>query len=367
MDWETLYCPNKHCPCYGIPFRQGQLVKNGHSHGQAQALCKSCGGSVALSYATAYDGLESEPAIFEAAIRALAEGNSIRATGRIFQVDKDTLCEWLNRAALQCRLVALYLWTGLHVLECQLDELWSFVHTKEAHLPSAKGLCESYGDAWVWLAFAPLWRVILAFVVGERTQESADLLLERLKDVTDGHVPFFTSDQWPGYEEALLRAYGHWVQPERRGQRGRFPHPRRVAAADLLYAQVVKIRTNGHVTEVKTKVVFGTPESVAVHLAASAASRTINTSFVERDNLSQRQHNRRLARKTNAFSKDITWLEKQLWLSTAYYHFVLPHLSLRQPLASPKATRGTRSLMRWKPVTPAMAAGITDHVWTIPE
>lgn len=367
MDWETLYCPNKHCPCYGIPFRQGQLVKNGHSHGQAQALCKSCGGSVTLSYATAYYGLESEPAIFEAAIRALAEGNSIRATGRIFQVDKDTVCEWLNRAALQCRLVALYLWTGLHVLECQLDELWSFVHTKEAHLPSAKGLCESYGDAWVWLAFAPLWRVILAFVVGERTQESADLLLERLKDVTNGHVPFFTSDQWPGYEEALLRAYGHWVQPERRGQRGRFPHPRRVAAADLLYAQVVKIRTNGHVTEVKTKVVFGTPESVAVHLAASAASRTINTSFVERDNLSQRQHNRRLARKTNAFSKDITWLEKQLWLSTAYYHFVLPHLSLRQPLASPKATRGTGSLMRWKPVTPAMAAGITDHVWTIPE
>lgn len=166
MDWETLYCPNKHCPCYGLPFRQGQLVKNGHSHGQAQALCKSCGCSVALSYATAYYGLESEPAIFEAAIRALAEGNSIRATGRIFQVDKDTVYEWLNRAALQCRLVVLYLWSGLHVLECQLDELWSFVHTKEDHLPSAKGLCESYGDAWSgWRlrlsggSFWPLWSV----------------------------------------------------------------------------------------------------------------------------------------------------------------------------------------------------------------
>lgn len=367
MDWETLYCPNKHCRCYGLPFRRGQLVKNGSSHGQPQALCKSCGGSVTLSYATAYYGLESEPAIFEAAVRALAEGNSIRATGRIFQVDKDTVCDWLTRAALHCRSVVLHLWNGLHVAECQLDERWSFVHTKEAHLPYAKVLCDSYGDAWVWLAFAPIWRVVLAFVVGRRTQESADLLLGRLKDVTDGHVPFFTSDQLPAYEEALLRVYGAWVQPERRGGRGRFPHPRRVPTADLLYAQVVKVRANGHVTEVKTRVVFGSPERVAAYLAGSPASGTINTSFVERDNLTQRQSNRRLARKTNGFSKDIAWLEKQLWLSTAYYHLVLPHHSLRQPLASPEATRGTGSSRCWKPVTPAMAAGITDHVWTTPE
>ncbi|WP_420825681.1 hypothetical protein [Thiocystis minor] len=146
MDWETLYCPNKHCRCYGLPFRQGQLVKNGSSHGQPQALCKSCGGSVALSDATAYYGLESEPAIFEAAVRALAEGNSIRATGRIFQVDKDTVCDWLTRAALHCRSVVLHLWKGLHVAECQLDERWSFVHTKEAHLPYAKVLCDPGGQ-----------------------------------------------------------------------------------------------------------------------------------------------------------------------------------------------------------------------------
>ena len=367
MDWETLYCPNKHCRCYGLPFRRGQLVKNGSSHGQPQALCKSCGGSVTLSYATAYYGLESEPAIFEAAVRALAEGNSIRATGRIFQVDKDTVCDCLTRAALHCRSVVLHLWNGLHVAECQLDERWSFVHTKEAHLPYAKVLCDSDGDAWVWLAFAPIWRVVLAFVVGRRTQESADLLLGRLKDVTDGHVPFFTSDQLPTDEEALLRVDGAWVQPERRGGRGRFPHPRRVPTADLLYAQVVKVRANGHVTEVKTRVVFGSPERVAAYLAGSPASGTINTSFVERDNLTQRQSNRRLARKTNGFSKDIAWLEKQLWLSTAYYHLVLPHHRLRQPLASPEATRGTGSSRYWKPVTPAMAAGITDHVWTTPE
>ena len=175
MDWETLYCPNKCCSYYGKPFRQGKMVKNGSSRGQLQALCKACGSSVSLSFGTAYYGLETDPLIFETAVRALAEGNSIRATGRIFEIDKDTVCEWLNRAALHCRLVVLYLWSQLHVTECQLDELWSFVHTKEAHLPFAKIDDETYGDAWVWLAFAPVCRMVLAFVVGKRNQESANL------------------------------------------------------------------------------------------------------------------------------------------------------------------------------------------------
>ena len=179
------------------------MVKNGTSYGQPQALCRGCGSSVALSYGAAYYGLDTEAAIFETAVRALAEGNSIRATGRIVQVDKDTVCDWLDRAACHCRLVMLYLWRALHVTECQLDELWSFVHTKEAHLPCAKIYCETYGDAWVWVAFAPIWRLVLAFVVGKRTQESADLWLDRVNYVTDDHIPFFTSDQRPEYTEAL--------------------------------------------------------------------------------------------------------------------------------------------------------------------
>ena len=367
MDWETLYCPNKKCRYYGIPFQQGKMVKNGTSYGQPQALCKGCGSSVALSYGTAYYGLESEPAIFETAMRALAEGNSIRATGRIFQIDKDTVCDWLDRAALHCRSVVLYLWNQLRVTECQLDELWSFVHTKEAHLPYAKIYCETYGDAWVWVAFAPVWRLVLAFVVGKRSQESANLLVDRVKDVTDQHIPFFTSDQLPAYQKALLHTYGIWVQPERKGNRGRFPKPRLVPAPDLRYAQVVKVRNGGRVTEVKTKVIFGTSEAIAAQLAHSPVSNTVNTSFVERDNLTQRQSNRRLTRRTNGFSKEIGWFEKQLWLSTAYYHLVLPHHSLRQPLERPEPTRGTGTPRKWKPITPAMAAKITDHVWSTPE
>ena len=89
-------------------------------------------------------------------LRALAEGNSIRATARIVQVDKDAVCAWLDRAAQHCRLVMLSLWRDLHVMECQLDELWSFVHTKQHQLPFARLYDETYGDAWVWVAFAPV-------------------------------------------------------------------------------------------------------------------------------------------------------------------------------------------------------------------
>lgn len=208
---------------------------------------------------------------------------------------------------------------------------------------------------------------MLAFVVGKRCQASADLLVDRVKDVTDEGIPFFTSDQLPEYAHALLHTYGTWVQPERKGNRGRFPNPRLVPAADLLYAQVVKLRDGARVTEVKAKVIFGKPEAIAAQLTNSPVSDTVNTSFVERDNLTQRQSNRRLTRRTNGFSKEIVWFEKQLWLSTAYYHLVLPHYSLRQPLDTPEPTRGTGSPRKWKPVTPAMAAGITDHVGSTAE
>ena len=143
MDWETLYCPNRCCRFYGDPLPQSRLVNNGSSHGQPQALCRACGQSVTVRYGTAYWDLNAEPAIFEMATRALAEGHALRSTARIVHIDKDTACDWLERAAQHCRKVLLYLWRDLPVTECQLDELWSFVHTKESHLAMAKRVCDT--------------------------------------------------------------------------------------------------------------------------------------------------------------------------------------------------------------------------------
>jgi hypothetical protein len=89
---------------------------------------------------------------------------------------------------------------------------------------------------------------------------------------------------------------------------------------------------------------------------------------VERNNLTVRQPARRMGRKVNAFSKDQDYLESQLTLAFAYYHFVVPHRSLRPRLPHPLPTKGHNgSPKKWQPVTPAMAAGLTDHVWTMDE
>lgn len=162
------------------------------------------------------------------------------------------------------------------------------------------------------------WRLVLAFVIGKRTQDSADLLLERVVHVTDDHIPFFTSDQLPEYRNALLHAYGIWHQPPRHGDRGRYPKPLLVAPPGLLYAQVVKTREHGRIIEVDSKVVFGDSAAVAEVLTSLSTSETINTSFIERNNLTQRQSNRRLTRRTIGFSKELSWFERQLWLSLAY-------------------------------------------------
>jgi IS1 family transposase len=326
-----------------------------------------CGQSVSLRYGTAYWDLNAPEEVFDTAVRALAEGVSLRSTARIVQIDKDTACDWLDRAAHHCRLVMLSLWRNLAVRECQLDELWSFVHTKEQHLATAKVVADSYGDTWIWIAFAPEWRLVVAFLVGKRTQDEANLLVKRVAFVSPNTTPFFTSDQLPAYREALLEVYGRWEQPKRKGARGPHPQRRRVAPPELVYAQVVKQRERGRVVAVTTKVIFGDSDAVSSRLARSEASTTINTSFVERQNLSVRQQARRLTRKTNGFSKEMPWLEKQLWLSLAYYHLVLPHDSLRQELATHQPTRGSGSPRRWTWRTPAMAAGITDHVWTTRE
>jgi IS1 family transposase len=364
MDWETLYCPNRRCRFSGDPLPQSRLVKHGSSHGQPQAWCRACGQSVTVRDGTASWDLHAEPALFEMAIRALAEGHSLRSTARIVQIDKATACDWLDRAAQHGRKVLLYLWQDWPVTACQLDELWRCVPTKASHLAMAKRVGETYGDAWIGMAFAPVWRLVLAFVVGKRPQERANLWLHRVAHVTDQRLPLFTSDQWPEDRAALLHVYGQWVQPARNGNRGRFPEPRRVPPPDVLSAQVVKHRRRGHVVGVTTKAMFGKPDAIAVRLAALPTSTTINTSDVEREHLTWRQHNRRLTRKTNGLSKELTWLEKQLWLSLAYDHLVRPHASLRRRLRAPESTRGQGSKRRWKPVTPAMAAGITDQVWT---
>jgi hypothetical protein len=116
---------------------------------------------------------------------------------------------------------------------------------------------------------------------------------------------------------------------------------------ELHYAQVVKTRERGRVVTVDHHVVFGDAQRMAALLAIRPASATSNTRFIARENLALRHYNRRLTRKTHAFSQELPWLEQQLWLSLAYTHWVSPHDSLAQELLMVAPTRGTGSPRRW--------------------
>jgi IS1 family transposase len=187
---------------------------------------------------------------------------------------------------------------NLQVAQAQLDELWTFVRKKEKRLSAWEQLHTEYGDTWIWTVFDPVNKLVLALLVGEREEEQAVGVLQRLKAVlAEGCLPLFTSDQLPHYVQALLQVFGRWVRPERKGSRGRFPKPRPEASDDLHYATVHKARQGGRVVSVTTQVVFGQASELLTRLRASGIGRTINTAFVERMNLTLRHLVSRLKRR----------------------------------------------------------------------
>jgi hypothetical protein len=133
----------------------------------------------------------------------------------------------------------------------------------------------------------------------------------------------------------------------------------------LLYAQVVKTVRRRRFVHVRHRVVFGTLEAVQQVLAACGWQ--INTAFIERVNLSIRQHVAAVGRRVTTLCKGEDGMQQQLVLYHVSDNFCLPHASLRQPLPQPEPTHGTGSARQWRSCTPAMAAGLTDRVWTLRE
>jgi hypothetical protein len=133
----------------------------------------------------------------------------------------------------------------------------------------------------------------------------------------------------------------------------------------LLYAQVVKTMRRRRLVRVRHHVVFGTLDRITQRLVVHGWQ--INTAFIERINLSIRQHVAAVGRRVTTLCKGEDGLHQQLALYHMYYNFCLPHASLRLPLPQPEATNGSGSAKQWRSQTPAMAAGLTDHVWTLRE
>jgi len=218
----------------------------------------------------------------------------------------------------------------------------------------------------VWAAIDPVTKLLLTLDVGERTRAMAQGVVHQvIRVLAPDCVPLFLTDGFKEYATALLTHYGQWVQPTRRQATGPAPKPRWMPLPGLLYAQVVKTVRRRRLVRVSHRVVFGT--MAAVNHVLSPLGWQINTSFIERVNLSIRQHVAAVGRRVATLCKGEAGLRQQLVLYHVYYNFCLPHTSLRQALPQAEPTNGTGLTKQWRPQTPAMAAGLTDHVWTLRE
>ena len=272
---------------------------------------------------------------------SLAEGIGISTIARIQCVHKKTVLTTLSKSLLK----------NLITTECQLDEMWSFIMKKEKNLSDIEKLHGQFGDAWIWIAFDAVNKIFINVVVGKRTTPYAIKLLENVKNITKQMPSLFSSDQLPQYKTALLSVYGKAIlskDKSSQSQKSRLFPPK-----DLLYVQVVKEYEKNRISNITKKIIFGSQKQVDEMLEKSVVSNKINTAFVERSNGIIRHLDARCNRKTLRFSKLNENHEHQLKLSIAYYHICRPHKTLTKRYS--------------RPTSPFMAAGLTDHVWSMSE
>jgi hypothetical protein len=207
---------------------------------------------------------------------------------------------------------------------------------------------------------------LLAIDVGHRTLAMAQRVVHQVAQVlAPDCAPLFLPDGFRESMTALLTHYGHWVHLPRRQATGPAPKPRGRPRPGLLSAQVVKTVRRRRLVRVQPQVVCGTLEAVQQGLAACGWQST--TAFIERLNLSLRQQVAAGGRRVTTLCKGEAGLRQELAVSQVYYNFCLPHASVRQPLPQPLSTHGTGAAKPWHPYTPALAAGLTAHGWTLRE
>jgi IS1 family transposase len=369
VDTSRHFCPHVGCDYRGW-LGLGNLRANGHPSGGPwrQFQCMAYTGYFPEHHGTLFHGKRGSVELMVRVLACLAEGLGIRATARVFEVAPNTVLGWLVEAAEQLQALSRYFLCNAHVRQVQLDELYAVLRdVKDGKLDELEAIqILERSPRWVWTAMDPESKLLLAIDVGDRTLAMAQRLVHQVVQVlAPGCVPLFLTDGFKDYLTALLTHYGQWVQLPHRQDKGPAPKPRWMPLPHLLYAQVVKTMRRRRLVKVQHRVVFGTLD--AVEHVLLACGRKINTAFVERLNLTIRQHVPAVGRRVNTLCQAQDGLRQQLVLFQTYYNFCLPHASLRQPLQQPEPTNGTGSARVWRPCTPAMAAGLTDHVWSLQE
>jgi transposase-like protein/IS1 family transposase len=358
------FCPHRGCRYRGW-LGLGNLRANGHPSGGPwrQFQCTACTGYFLETHGTIFHGKRVAVELIVRVLACLAEGLGIRATARVFEVDPNTVLHWLVEAAEHLRAFSSSFLCDLHVGQLQLDELYAVLRDlKTGEISDDEAMkrldCSPY---WVWTAMDPTSKLLVVVDVGGRTLAMAQRVVHQLVQVlAPDCVPLFLTDGLKDYGTALLTHFGSWMHPERRHGKGPKPKLRWMPLPQLLYAQVVKTVRRRRLVAVTHRVVFGSLDAVEQVLAVCGWQ--IQTAFVERLNLAMRQRVAAVGRRVTTLCKGEDGLRQQLTLFQVYHNFCLPHASLRVPLPQPVPTNGTGSAKQWRPCTPAMAAGLTEHV-----
>jgi transposase-like protein/IS1 family transposase len=294
-----------------------------HRNGLRRFRCPNCRRSYTEPHRRTLDSMYIRQDRAVLALQLLLEGNSLRSTQRITGLDVNTIMTLLVKAGERCQSLMDTRLRNLRMAHIQLDEIWCFVGKKRRNV--REGDSPEIGDQWVFVAIDADTKLIPCFHVGKRHIEDTRTFLWDLYGRIEGRTQL-TTDGLHHYRAAVPDTFG----------------------LDVDFAQVIKMFNHGQfdsaearyspspIAEVVSKVRSGDPDP-----------EHISTSFVERQNLTMRMAIRRFTRLTNAFSKKLLNLKMAVALHFAYYNFCRTHKTIR--------------------VTPAMEAGITDHVWTISE
>ena len=255
-------------------------------------------------------------------IGALVEGNSIRATERMTGVAKHTILKLIKDVGNACADYQDRTLVNLKCKRIQCDEIWQFCYAKERNVPADKKGKFGYGDVWTWVAIDADTKLVPAFMTGNRDLRTARIFVDDLKSRLANRVQL-TTDGLRVYLDAVEGTFG----------------------ADVDYAQLVKLYES---TQEETR--YSPAECVSCEQKAIMGKpdpKHVSTSYVERQNLTMRMSMRRFTRLTNGFSKKVENHAYAVAIHYMHYNFCRVHATLR--------------------ITPAMEAGIADHIWTIEE
>lgn len=349
---ESLYCINSECKDFSQPGRKNLKIRKTYGKDKIRYLrCRSCGEEFSERKGTALFNSKISEAKAVAVIDHLDSGCGVVTTAKLVKVCKDAVSRIVRVAGRASKSLHDKLVHNLKPKALQFDEKWSYSRKKQKNITASDDQTQT-GDRWDVNCLDPQSKLLITLVPGKRTKEAIGRAVADAKSrlASDAPIPAIFTDGEPAYCDSILNLFGHLYSTPYSGKRGRPANPIRRVPHGLVYAQIIKHRKENKVTEVEIRPIFGKTKLTA--LVKELGWRKANTSAIERFNLTDRTRNGRKVRKTLQFSKRARFHDWMSFITALRYNFHHPHRSLRV-----KTDAGT-----WLNRSPAMAAGLADHI-----